>query len=512
MKTIGTRYANRSGSVDVAAAGRSHFARQVDEAAHEPLTRILGMASLLAETPLSDKQRQYLDAIRAASEQALALVHDLVELTRLEEGDLSLDLAPTDLGAETMTVCEILGVTAGAQGGEVIVQTPATDAPWVLTDARRIRQILFALIGEAVRCSKSGQVIVKIEEEAAPSAPSCCRIAITVSDAHGTRGAGPGGLSFDISRRLGVLLGGAIGIDRRPDGGHDVRAVFDFERSDVAPRNASHASGSADQEAQPPLKVLIAEDNRANQLILLELMSLWGNQAVPVGGGLEALAAVERESFDVILMDIQMPRLDGVSAMQRIRALGGRFEALPIIAVTANAFGGERERLISLGFSDFVAKPINFEVLKECLDRWNGAWVLDETDNHDTDNIGLIVIDEDGYETLPRIDPQRIDAMLLSADVGRIETLVRESWRAIETGVAQLGAAIDTECCGSISVAACELAGAASHLGAVQLRTLAQAIECSADDQDEVRSLFKRVRDIVAPTRQELAVRIAVAA
>ena len=286
-------------------------------------------------------------------------------------------------------VTALLKVRATAKGIALRTDIAANVPRWLKSDPTRLRQILFNLIGNSVKFTQRGEVMVRASV-GAMRADSCeLRIDVTDTgigidrdkmpalfepfrqgDSGMARRFGGTGLGLAIVKRLVKLLGGSVAVQSTINAGSTFTVILPctiiaspLARPAAMPRDPEHG-------AHPRASILIAEDNDINRELVTQMLARLGHEGVTATNGREALTAAQGRAFDLILMDIQMPEMDGVSAAAAIRALPGAHGGAPIVAVTANAMVGDRERYMAAGFDDYLAKPLHLDQLQEVIARW----------------------------------------------------------------------------------------------------------------------------------------------
>jgi len=343
-------------------------------------TGVLGMMGLVLGTHLHDEQREHLRIAKASADALLGLLNDILDFSKIEAGRMELESIPFSLRqcvSEAQGTLEFLVRDKGvALSSTVDLAIP----DHLLGDPNRVRQVLLNLINNAVKFTQSGSVRVEVSLEKDLDV-SMLRFSVTdtgiglsaeqsklifepfrQADGSVTRKYGGTGLGLAICSRLVELMGGSISVISTPGQG----STFTFTtRCTVcdAPRKMNE-QGSAPKTPNPPstigrLKILLAEDNRVNQLLAIRLLEGQGHEVVVVNHGRAALEAIERESFDLVLMDIQMPEMDGLEATRILRRREAEgFRSAPIIAMTAHAMKGDRDKCLAAGMRGYISKPI----------------------------------------------------------------------------------------------------------------------------------------------------------
>jgi CheY-like chemotaxis protein len=340
-----------------------------------PLNAVLGLAQALERTALDGQQQDLLAGILDSGAMLLRLLNAVLDIAKVENGGMTLAETTFDLAALTETVARIWRSKAEHDGVRLELAADGLSRPCLIhADAGKIEQTLVNLLSNALKFSPTGSTVrltvsavflegaVRVEAEVLDQGPGVAaedqeRIFQAYEQTEEGRRAGGAGLGLAICAANVRALGGSIGVNRPPEGGG--RFFFTFDAGRAKPACMRPAAPQQDTSGGlPPLRLLAAEDNPANQRVLAVLMQPLGLTPTFVSNGAEALAAVETEAFDLILMDANMPVMDGATAVARIRALGGPASETPIHMVTANVFEEDIERYFAAGADGVLAKPI----------------------------------------------------------------------------------------------------------------------------------------------------------
>lgn len=362
-----------------ASRAKSAFLAMMSHELRTPMNGVLGMAHALERTELTDQQRDYVSTLLRSGGGLMTILNDVLDLAKIEAGRFEIEDAPFDLRQKMSKIMELWQVAADEKGLRLTCEIHPDAPTWVLGDPGRIRQILLNLVSNAIKFTSEGEVRITVTpvpggaridvSDTGPGldAETQARLfqGFTQADSSIARRFGGTGLGLAISRELARLMCGDISLESRLGQGSTFTLTLPLPPAEAPAAQETPELALSDGELA--LRALVVDDNQTNLEVARALLQAMGVEVELVSGGQEALDRMAQEPFDLVFMDIHMPGMSGDQALAAIRASDKAWSKTPVIALTADAMAGERERLLGLGFDGYLSKPIEPAALARAL-------------------------------------------------------------------------------------------------------------------------------------------------
>jgi signal transduction histidine kinase/ActR/RegA family two-component response regulator len=418
LAQLADRFAAETDKANAASRAKSEFLAMMSHEIRTPLNGVLGMAQALAMDDLAAGQREKLDVILASGETLTALLNDILDLSKIEAGKLEITPVDSDIAAVLDRAVDLFAPRARERGLQLAITRDGDGPDWLKLDRVRVHQCLTNLVSNAVKFTGSGAISVRWSTQCT-NGDCSVRIAVTdtgigmdaeamnrlfnaftQADGSTTRRFGGTGLGLAITRRLARMMGGDVLVASEPGRGSTFTLTFTAQPALTRPRRTRPAPGETHAAPAGAVRILLVDDNATNRQVARLFLARLHAEITEAENGAEALARLAERPFDLVLLDVHMPVMDGCETIRRIRASDRPWRTLPVIALTADAMEGDRERFVAMGMTDYLAKPIDRRALLNAIHAATARAALEieppcETAAHPDTDLGDILGDID---------------------------------------------------------------------------------------------------------------------
>ncbi len=497
-------------SAEASTRAKSEFLAAMSHEIRTPMNGVLGMLSLLERSNLDATQHHHVRIATSSATSLLGLINDILDFSKIEAGKMELESLEFNLRDELEEFIESISFRAHEKGLELILNMTKIDNPNIISDPGRLRQIMTNLVGNAIKFTSSGHVIIDVSLNEVDESHGHLHIDITDSgigiapnkietlfeafaqaDGSTTRKYGGTGLGLSIVKRLCELMNGSISATSMLGEGSTFSIDLEIalgEGKNIAKREESQLSRMTPEMEEREIlwpvytRILLVEDNPTNQIVAQGMLETMGLYADIAANGLEAIESIQLSTnilpYSIVLMDCQMPEMDGYDATRAVRAgeAGESNKSIPIIAMTANAMEGDREKCMIAGMDDYIAKPINIVTLKATLMKW----LLDQETHGDKEEqdesllVPLEVVLWDEKEALAR----------MGGNGELLNKIIRSFLLDSKNSLSDLKSAIDEERLKDAQLHAHSLKGSAGNVSALKLQAITKRLEDAASNQE----------------------------
>jgi two-component system sensor histidine kinase/response regulator len=503
---------------EAASRAKSEFLANMSHEIRTPMNSVIGMARLALARETEPRQIGYLEKILMSGEHLLGIIDDILDFSKIEAGKIRIENTSFDLRAVLDSLANLMADKAIAKGLEFSVEVDPSLPAILQGDPLRLRQILLNFVDNAIKFTSRGSVNVRARRE--PDEQAGCAAFFEVvdtgiglsqvemamlfrpfqqSDGSVTRKYGGTGLGLSISKRLVELMGGEAGVESAPGRGSRFwfRVRLDVGRPDGSQTSPHPVDRRDVQAAIRNARILLAENNVLNQQVAREFLEIAGCMVQVANNGYEVLDLLQKEHFDCVLMDIQMPLLDGMEATRQIRA-NQAFAAIPVIAVTANALEEERQRCMESGMNDFVTKPLRPEALYAVLAKWLSRQMLP---------LSVPERRKQARAEFPRRTAM-IDFAVLSDLVGgnpeKMRQMAHRFMESARDDMEKVQLALERRDLNALKEMGHHIKSPAAMVGAADLAELCQQLETNRDDLGRAQELVSSMFGMLAEIEEEI--------
>ena len=470
---------------------KSNFLSTMSHEMRTPLNGVIGALELVSRTGLDKEQIELVDIALQSSEALLVHINDVLDFSKMEAGKLELDWKPFDLNALVKSVLDIVATQADARGNRLESEWKGAVPRYLVGDRIRVRQVLLNLVSNANKFTKNGCITVRVERTGGSDERPDIDVGVfdtgigipknrlkdlfqefSMLDSSYTRRTSGTGLGLAISKRLVEAMNGSVGVNSvEGEGSHfwfklSLASLFD------APSQETPVIRKSSAEVRK-LNILVVDDNATNRIVATRMLESEGHEIATANNGREALHAASSTRYDAIFMDISMPEMDGIEATARIRELPEPFRSVRIVALTANAIAGDRERFLAAGMNDYLTKPIRRADIEKHL-----ALIVDARSSEESAPAPTQPLAAAASEELSALlDVSELESLAAATSSEVVPVVVEEYLRELSGRLEQALAAMRSKNFDDLKKVTHAIAGASASTGAQRLREIAKGIE-----------------------------------
>lgn len=521
LKAVQADLAEERTKAEAANAAKSNFLAMMSHELRTPMAGIRGIVDLMAMSDLNDEQSKYLDQLENSTDALLTMLNDILDYSKIEAGRLTLENIPFSIAHTLRETCSLFEHTASSRGNSLSLEIRSSVPAWARGDPGRIRQIVMNLVSNAIKFTEQGSVDIRAEATdtrgigkddegfvlsvtvsdtgigIAEEKQGELFSAFTQADASTTRRFGGTGLGLAICRNLVEAMGGNITVRSAPDQGSSFKFKIPLTVCNAPASAAKGGKGVQPKVDFSGVHVLLAEDNALNRSLISAMLRKLGFIVDVAANGAEAVDTVSKSpDFDLVLMDMQMPVMDGPEAVRRIRAMSGPAAELPMIALTADAMPEHRARYMASGLDAILTKPIAWEHLAATV-----SSIFAKRAGKTADHVAQVATYSD---TMPLFDGTTLVALCEAVGDTALVAMVEKMLAAAAASLDQISDAQERGDRKATEAAAHDLKGMAANFGAMRLANVAERLQIAATQDADIADLTREMDEVLSATRVEL--------